>query len=190
MVLACESIFSRTSLDGRQQNLHTFSKVNLKYTKCSFPLGQARCSFHLPHSYNLQILLARGNGASTNVEPWSLCISEFHFNLTDPRSSIDHSSTSSLLHRLLHPVTWIQSPISSLLHPVFYIQSSTSSLLHPVFYIQSSTSSLLHPVFYILQNSSHPILNPALANTGYIQCYTSCLCDQHRIYLVFGYPCT
>ena len=27
------------------------------------------CSFHLPHSYNLQILLARGNGASTNVEP-------------------------------------------------------------------------------------------------------------------------
>ena len=61
MVLACESLFSRTSLDGRPQNLHTFSKVNLKYTKCSFPVGQARCSFHLPHSYNLQILLARGN---------------------------------------------------------------------------------------------------------------------------------
>ena len=69
MVLACESIFSRTSLDGRPQNLHTFSKVNLTYKKCSFPVGQARCSFHLPHSYNLQILLARGNGASTNVEP-------------------------------------------------------------------------------------------------------------------------
>ena len=68
MVLACESIFSRTNLDGRQ-NLHTFSKVNLKYTKHTFPVGQARCSFHLPHSYNLQILLARGNGASTNVEP-------------------------------------------------------------------------------------------------------------------------
>ena len=47
----------------------TFSKVNLKYTKWTFPVGQARCSFHLPHSYNLQILLARGNGASTNVEP-------------------------------------------------------------------------------------------------------------------------
>ena len=31
MVLACESIFSRTSLDGRPRNLHTFSKVNLKY---------------------------------------------------------------------------------------------------------------------------------------------------------------
>ena len=72
MVLACESIFSRTSLDGRPQNLHTFSKVNLKCTKCSFPIGQARCSFHLPHSYNLQFLLARGNGASTNVEPWHL----------------------------------------------------------------------------------------------------------------------
>ena len=69
MVLACESIFSRTSLDGRPRNLHTLSKVNLEYTKCTFPVGQARCSFHLPHSYNLQILLARGNGASTNVEP-------------------------------------------------------------------------------------------------------------------------
>ena len=72
MVLACESIFSRTSLDGRPRNLHTFSKVNLKYTKRTFPVGQARCSFHLPHSYNLQIILARGNGASTNVEPWRL----------------------------------------------------------------------------------------------------------------------
>ena len=40
-----------------------------KYTKRTFPVGQARCSFHLPHSYYLQILLARGNGASTNVEP-------------------------------------------------------------------------------------------------------------------------
>ena len=69
MVLACESIFSKTSLDDRPRNLHTFSKVNLKYTKRTFPVGQARCSFHLPHSYNLQILLARGNGASTNVEP-------------------------------------------------------------------------------------------------------------------------
>ena len=70
MVLACESIFSRTSLDGRPRNLRTFSKINMKYTKRTFPVGQARCSFHLPHSYNLQILLARGNGASTNVEPW------------------------------------------------------------------------------------------------------------------------
>ena len=29
MVVTCESIFSRTSLDDRPQNLHTFSKVNL-----------------------------------------------------------------------------------------------------------------------------------------------------------------
>ena len=72
MVLACESIFSRTSLDGRPRNLHIFSKVNLKYTKRTFPVGQARCSFHLPHSYNLRFLLARGNGASTNVEPCKL----------------------------------------------------------------------------------------------------------------------
>ena len=71
MVLACESICSRTRLRARPRNLHTFSKVNLKYTKRTFPVGQARCSFHLPHSYNLQILLSRGDGASTNVEPCS-----------------------------------------------------------------------------------------------------------------------
>ena len=71
MVLACERIFSRTSLDARPWNLPTFSKVNLKYAKHTFPVGQARCSFHLPHSYILQILLARGNGASTHVEPWA-----------------------------------------------------------------------------------------------------------------------
>ena len=65
MVLACESIFSRTSLDARPQNLHMFSKVNPKYIQRSCPVGQARYSFHLPFSYNLQFLLARGNGAST-----------------------------------------------------------------------------------------------------------------------------
>ena len=48
MALACESIFSRTSLDGRPQNLHTFSKVNLKYTKCSFPVaGASKMQFSL-----------------------------------------------------------------------------------------------------------------------------------------------
>ena len=40
MVLACESIFSRTSLDGRPQNLHSFSKVNLKYTKRTSQWGK------------------------------------------------------------------------------------------------------------------------------------------------------
>ena len=84
MVLACESIFSRTSLDGRPQNLHTFSKVNLTYTKYSFPVGQARCSFHLPHSYNLQILLARGNGASTNVEPCEDVLVTIYFIIVLP----------------------------------------------------------------------------------------------------------
>ena len=48
---------------------HTFSKVNPKYLQHSSPVVQARYSFHLPFSYNLQILLARGNGASTNVKP-------------------------------------------------------------------------------------------------------------------------
>ena len=74
MVLACASIFSRTSLDAIPQNLHTFSKLNSKYTQHTCPVGQARYSFHLPYSYNLQILLARGNGASTNVEPWSVYV--------------------------------------------------------------------------------------------------------------------
>ena len=60
MVLACESIFSRTSLDAKPQNLHPFSKVNLKYIQHTCPVGQARYSFHLPFSYDLQILLAQG----------------------------------------------------------------------------------------------------------------------------------
>ena len=94
MVLACESIFSRTSLDGRPRNLHTFSKVNLKYTKLTFPVGQARCSFHLPHSYNLQILLARGNGASTNVEP---CRGKTYNRSTDLYIYIETQNTSERL---------------------------------------------------------------------------------------------
>ena len=69
MTLACESIFSRAGLDARPQNLHTFTKVNQKYIQHTCQMGQARYSFHLPFCYNLQILLARGNGASTNVEP-------------------------------------------------------------------------------------------------------------------------
>ena len=72
MVVACESMFSRTSLGARPQDLHTFSKVNPKYIQHTCPVGQARYSVHLPFSCNLQILLARGNGASTNVEPWSI----------------------------------------------------------------------------------------------------------------------
>ena len=68
MVLACESIFSRTSLDARPQNLHTFSKVNLKYIQRTFQVGQARYSFHFPFTHYLQILLAQGNRASTNAE--------------------------------------------------------------------------------------------------------------------------
>ena len=69
MVVACESMFSRTSLGARPQNLHTFSKVNPKYLQHTCPVGQVRYSVHLPFSSNLQILLAQGNGASTNVEP-------------------------------------------------------------------------------------------------------------------------
>ena len=78
MVLACENIFSKASLDARPRNLHTFSKVNPKYIQRTCPVGQARYSFHLPYSYNLQILFARGNGASTNVEP---CILFFFYHI-------------------------------------------------------------------------------------------------------------
>ena len=47
MVLACESIFSRTSLDGRPRNLHTFSKVNLKYYRTYFSSGASKMQFSL-----------------------------------------------------------------------------------------------------------------------------------------------
>ena len=47
-------------------------KINQKYLQHTCPMGQARYSFHLPFSSILQILLARGNGASTNVEPLSI----------------------------------------------------------------------------------------------------------------------
>ena len=45
-------------------------------------------------------------------------------------------------------------------------------------------------LYHIVASDHIPLINPALANTGYIWCYISCLCDQHRIYPVFGYPCT
>ena len=68
IVLACESIFSRTSLDARPQNVHMSSKVDPKYIQRIYSVRQTRFSFHLPFSYNLHILLAQGNGASTNIE--------------------------------------------------------------------------------------------------------------------------
>ena len=40
MVVAYESMFSRTSLGARPQNLHTFSKVNAKYIQHTCPVGQ------------------------------------------------------------------------------------------------------------------------------------------------------
>ena len=69
MLLSCENIFSRAGLDARPQDLHTFSKVNQVYIQHTCPMGQARYSFHLPFNYDLQILLAQVNRASTNVEP-------------------------------------------------------------------------------------------------------------------------
>ena len=66
MVLANESIFSRTSLDARPQNLHTFSKVNPKYTQHACPVGQARYGFTCPTAIIYKFYLP---GASTNVEP-------------------------------------------------------------------------------------------------------------------------
>ena len=62
-------------VDARPQNLHTFSKVNLKYIQLPSTEGLARYSFHLPSSCYLQILLARDKRARTNIEPWQW----FHF---------------------------------------------------------------------------------------------------------------
>ena len=113
MVQACESIFSRTSLDARPRNLHTFSKVNLKYTKHTFPVGQARCSFHLPHSYNLQILLARGNGASTNVEPWDnnveMCCSVCAVDNADLNMNLKYPFNIQIVNQtfIIHQATFI-----------------------------------------------------------------------------------
>ena len=56
MMLACESIFSSTSLDARPLKI-----ANIEiYIQHSCPVGQARYSFHLPFTYDLQILLAGG----------------------------------------------------------------------------------------------------------------------------------
>ena len=62
-------------------------------------------------------------------------------------------------------------------------------------FFKTCCNELIHWIFRsykhaITINSLSTIINPALANTGYIRCYISCLCDQHRIYPVFGYPCT
>ena len=102
MVLACESIFSRTSLDAGTQNLHTFSKVNPKYMQPTTPVGQAIYSFHLPFSYNLQILFAQGNGASTNVKPclinssWNKFVIHGHGNSEVKRNILRHASQKYL----------------------------------------------------------------------------------------------
>ena len=64
-------------------------------------MGQARCSFHLPHSYNLQILLARGKGASTNVEP---CNDIY-------RLEVPHSTHLRLQRVKLVNVQFFQHPI-------------------------------------------------------------------------------
>ena len=69
MVLACESIFSRTSLDGRPRNLHTFSKVNLKYTKLTFIVGQARYSFTCPTAIIYKFYLPWAMGQAPMSSP-------------------------------------------------------------------------------------------------------------------------
>ena len=105
MVLACESIPSRKSLDPRPQNLHTFTKVSPKYIQCTCPMGQVRYSVRLPVSYNLQILLARGNRASTNVEPcWDLNVG----------CDAKQRAVSSNSHNILDHSTFRTGPLSSI----------------------------------------------------------------------------
>ena len=66
MVLACESIFSRTSLDARPQNLHTFSKENPNYRSILAQWGKQDTVFTCPTAIIYKFYLP---GASTNVEP-------------------------------------------------------------------------------------------------------------------------
>ena len=68
MVLACESIFSRTSLDAIPRNVHTFSKVNLKYAKRTFPVGQARF-FTCPTAIIYEFYLPGAMGQAPRSSP-------------------------------------------------------------------------------------------------------------------------
>ena len=59
MVLTCESMFSRTSLDANKPKIYT-AYLHSRASKIQL---------HLPFGYNLQILLARGNGQAPMLSP-------------------------------------------------------------------------------------------------------------------------
>ena len=69
MVLACESIFSRTSLDARPQNLHTFSKVNPKYTQHTCPVGKQDTVFTCPTAIIYKFYLPGATGQAPVSSP-------------------------------------------------------------------------------------------------------------------------
>ena len=76
MVLACESIFSRTILDARSLNLHTFSKVNSKYI-VYLPSGQARyIVFTCPSAIIYKFYLPRITGQAPMLRPAYLSVSD------------------------------------------------------------------------------------------------------------------
>ena len=62
MVLACESIFSRTSLIARQQLLKSNPEIHTAY----LPSGASKIVFTCPSPIIYKFYLP---GASTNVEP-------------------------------------------------------------------------------------------------------------------------
>ena len=66
-----KAYFFRTSLDARPQNLHTFSKVNLKCIQLSMLVqwGKQDTVFTCPSAIIYKFYLPRAMGASTNVEP-------------------------------------------------------------------------------------------------------------------------
>ena len=62
MVLACESIFSRDKLGCQRKNFALVHKTKPEMYTAYLPSGASKMRFYLPLSYNLQMLLASGNG--------------------------------------------------------------------------------------------------------------------------------
>ena len=86
MVMACERLFC---LDGRPGNLHTFSKVNLKYTKCTFPVGQARCIFTCPTAIIYKFYLPGAMGQAPMSSPGLLLNFKSKMYFRDNKSSAE-----------------------------------------------------------------------------------------------------
>ena len=80
MVLACESIFSRTSLDGRPRNLHTLSKVNLKFMQNLLSQwGKQYAVFTCPTAIIYKFYLPGAMGQASMSSPASTIQSQYAY---------------------------------------------------------------------------------------------------------------